>query len=91
MSLAQAVRLMGVATILVAAAEVAAQSPLSLFRTEVQAQQHCPNDSVVWLDFKKRIYYLQGQRLYGAGSNGTYVCRQQARRNGYRRSLLGLR
>ncbi len=93
-SFARALRLIGLAIILVAAIDApdaAAQSPLSLFRSEVQAQQHCPNDSVVWLDFKKRTYYLQGQRLYARGNNGTYVCREQARKNGYRRSLLGRR
>jgi hypothetical protein len=31
---------------------------LTLFRYEDQAQRHCPVDTVVWLDFKKRKYYL---------------------------------
>jgi len=41
-----------------------ASAQLSLFQTEMQAQQHCPNDTVVWLDFRKRTYYVKGQRLY---------------------------
>ena len=64
---------------------------LGLFRVEGQAQMHCPNDTVVWLDLKKRIYYLQRQRLYGAGNTAVFACRKEARRNGYRRSLLGWR
>jgi hypothetical protein len=92
-SLTRAVYLTSLATILAAAStyNAAAQGPLSLFPNAAQAQQHCPNDSVVWLDFKKRIYYLQGQRLYARGRTATYVCREEARRNGYRRSLLGRR
>ncbi len=64
---------------------------LGLFRVEGQAQMHCPNDTVVWLDLKKRTYYLQGQRLYGRGRTAVFACRKEARRNGYRRSLLGWR
>jgi hypothetical protein len=64
---------------------------LGLFRVEGQAQMHCPNDTVVWLDLKKRTYYLQGQRLYGQGRTAVFACRKEARRNGYRRSLLGWR
>jgi hypothetical protein len=89
----RAVRPMSLAAILAAAvaADAVAQGPLSLFPNAAQAQQHCPNDSVVWLDFKKRIYYLQGQRQYARGRTATYVCREEARRNGYRRSLVGRR
>jgi hypothetical protein len=65
--------------------------PLALFRYEDEAQRHCPTDSVVWLDFKKGKYYLSGQRLYGHGFHGTYVCLQEARGSRYRRSLLGRR
>ena len=64
---------------------------LGLFRVEGQAQMHCPNDTVVWLDLKKRVYYLQKQRMYGFGRTAVFACRNEARRNGYRRSLLGWR
>jgi len=66
-----------------------ASAQLSLFQTETQAQQHCPNDTVVWLDFHKRIYYVKGQRLYAQGRTGTFVCQGEAGRSRYRRSLLG--
>jgi hypothetical protein len=65
--------------------------PLTPFRYESQAQRHCPADTVVWLDFSKRIYYSKRQRLYGRGFNGSFVCRDEARMSGYRRSWLGLR
>jgi hypothetical protein len=64
---------------------------LTLFRYQDQAQRHCPADTVVWLDFKKGKYYLGGQKLYGHGIHGSYVCRQEAHRSLYRRSLMGRR
>ena len=69
----------------------AAAMPLSPFRYEAQAQRHCPVDTVVWLDFRKGIYYLKSQKRYAQGSTGSFVCLDEARRSGYRRSLLGLR
>jgi hypothetical protein len=65
--------------------------PLTPFRYEHQAQRHCPADTVVWLDFKKGKYYLGGQKLYGRGFHGGYVCLQEARGSRYRRSLFGRR
>jgi hypothetical protein len=70
---------------------VEAKGSLSLFRTAAQAQQHCPNDTVVWLDFQQRIYYVPGQARYGRGGTATFACREEARRSGNRRSLLGRR
>lgn len=64
---------------------------MALFRHEHDAHRHCPTDTVVWLDFKKRKYYSSDQKLYGHGFHGSFVCLQEARRNLYRRSLLGLR
>ena len=65
--------------------------PLTLFRYEELAQRHCPEDIVVWLDFRKRIYYSNDQKYYARGRDGSFVCRNEARSSGYRRSLLGLR
>jgi hypothetical protein len=64
---------------------------LTPFRYEAQAQRYCPADAIVWLDFRKGIYYSRGQRQYARGFNGSFVCRDEARRSGFRRSLLGLR
>lgn len=72
-------------------ANIAAATPLTPFRYEAQAQRHCPGDTVVWLDLRKGIYYAKRQKFYGRGSNGSFVCREEARSNHYRRSLLGIR
>jgi hypothetical protein len=84
---------MSVITALIAAcsATCAFGTPLTPFRSESQAQRHCPADVIVWLDFRKEIYYARRQRQYGRGFTGSFVCREEARGNGYRRSLLGLR
>jgi hypothetical protein len=64
---------------------------LTPFRYEYQAQRHCPGDTIVWLDFGRERYYLKGQRRYASGYTGSFVCRNEARDSGYRRSPLGLR
>jgi len=64
---------------------------LTPFRYEAQAQRHCPEDTIVWLDFRRGRYYLKGQRRYASGYTGSFVCRNEARNSGYRRSPLGLR
>jgi hypothetical protein len=76
---------------MVAASSGEAAAQLSLFQNEMQAQFHCPDDTVVWLDFPKRIYYVAGQRLYAQGRTGTFVCQKEARSSGYRRSVFGRR
>ena len=65
--------------------------PLTPFRYETQAQRHCPDDTVVWLDLGRGVYYLKGQKRYARGATAGFVCRGEARGSGYRRSLLGLR
>ena len=72
------------------AAEVRA-TPLTPFRYEEQAQRHCPGDKVVWLDFRKGVYYRKGQKLYGQGFDGSFVCLSEACDSLYRGSPLGLR
>jgi hypothetical protein len=82
---------MSAALAVVAAASDAAATPLTPFRYEAQAQRHCPGDTIVWLDFRTRRYYSSGQKRYARGFDGSFVCREEARSSGYRRSLLGLR
>ena len=79
------------ASLILCGAYSAKAMPLTPFRYEAQAQRYCPGDSVVWLDFRKGRYYLKGQRRYALGHTGSFVCRNEARDSGYRRSLLGLR
>jgi len=64
---------------------------LALFRNESQAQRHCPDRTIVWLDFRRGRYYLKGQRRYASGYTGSFVCRNEAQGSGYRRSPVGLR
>jgi hypothetical protein len=64
---------------------------LTLFRSESQAQRHCPADTIVWLDLRKGRYYTKGQKRYATGYSGSFVCRSLIPRSSYRRSLLGLR
>ena len=73
------------------AAHSAIAQSLTPFRYEAQAQRHCPDDTVVWLDFARGRYYLKGQRRYASGYSGSFVCRNEARDSAYRRSPLGLR
>jgi hypothetical protein len=77
--------------LLAAGVESPAALPLTPFRYEAQAQRHCPHDKVVWLDFRKGIYYAKGQRHYAQGFDGSFVCSSEARSSRYRRSVLGLR
>jgi hypothetical protein len=79
------------ATIVARGATDAAATPLTPYRYAAQAQRHCPADTVVWLDFRKGIYYFKRQTRYAQGSTRSFVCQDEARSNGYRRSLLGLR
>jgi hypothetical protein len=55
-----------------------AASTLPQFPTEQQAQQHCPTDTVVWLNLPTGIYHFKGQRWYGKTKSGAYVCRREA-------------
>ena len=79
------------ALMVAAGAGDAAATPLTPFRYEAQAQRHCPDDTVIWLDLRKGIYYSKRQNRYARGGTGSFVCREEARSGGYRRSLLGLR
>lgn len=62
---------------------------LTLYSTQQTAQDHCPNDMVVWLNLGSGIWHTQGQRWYGATKNGAYVCREEAAAAGDRASNRG--
>ena len=55
-----------------------APTVLTAFRTEEQAQTHCPKDIVVWLDPQSGLYYLKGHGSYGRSNAGRYACRTEA-------------
>ena len=55
---------------------------LTAFRTEQQAQEHCPKDTIVWLDPQSGLYQLKGHGSYGLSGAGRYACRGEAERAG---------
>jgi hypothetical protein len=60
------------------------QSPIVVvaFRTEQQAQDHCPDDTVIWLDPVNGIYYVKGHQSYGRTDSGRYACHAEVDRAG---------
>jgi hypothetical protein len=64
-------------------------APLANFSSEAQAHQHCPADTVVWLNLPTGIYHLKGQRWYGRTNSGAYVCRGEADHAGLRATRNG--
>ena len=82
------VRLLVVAALVVGLCFPAAAA-FTLFTAEGQAQQHCPADTVVWLNLPTRIYHWKGMRWYGSTKNGAYVCKMEADDNGSRGTLNG--
>jgi hypothetical protein len=57
---------------------------LTAFRTEQQAQEHCPEDTILWLDPQSGMYQLKGCGSYGLSGAGRYACRSEAERAGMR-------
>jgi hypothetical protein len=57
---------------------------LTAFRTEQQAQEHCPSDAVVWVDPQSGAYYLKKSASYGHAGAGRYGCRGEAEDVGMR-------
>jgi len=47
-------------------------------------QRNCPGDSVVWANTRSKVYHMSGSRLFGNTKEGTYMCRSQSERMGYR-------
>lgn len=54
------------------------------FDTQQAAQQHCPNDTVVWLNTDSGIFHFRGERWYGRTNDGAYVCEKEAKQAGDR-------
>ena len=64
-------------------------APLAIFPSEKPAQQHCPTDTVVWLNLPSGIYHFRGERWYGNTRSGAYVCQHEADRAGDRATRNG--
>jgi hypothetical protein len=65
---------------------VALPPEMAHFQFELQAQQHCPADAVVWVVASRGFYNSSSERWYGRTSNGTYACLGDAEKAGYHAS-----
>jgi hypothetical protein len=62
---------------------------LEQFSTEAAAHQHCPKDTVVWLNLPTMIWHYRGQRWYANTKHGAYVCEKEAAAGGARATRNG--
>jgi hypothetical protein len=62
---------------------------VSLFDDEAEAQKHCPNDIVVWVNTPSGVYHFKGMRWYGTTNHGAYVCQKDGDQAGYRATRNG--
>jgi hypothetical protein len=62
---------------------------LETFTSEAQAQQHCPADTVVWLNLPTMIWHYKGERWYARTKNGAFVCKKEASVSGARETRNG--
>jgi hypothetical protein len=79
--------LLAVATalaLLAAAAAAETLSPAQRFQFELWAQNHCPTDSVVWVNAATLTYNSNEERWYGRTVNGAFACKGEADKAGYR-------
>jgi hypothetical protein len=67
----------------------ALEGSVQLFGNEVEAQKHCPADTVVWVNTPSGIYHFKGMRWYGATNHGAYVCKKEGDQAGYRATRNG--
>ena len=47
------------------------------FDSEQAAQQHCPSDTVVWMNLHSKSVHAKGQPWYGKTQSGAYICRKE--------------
>lgn len=47
------------------------------FKSEQAAQQHCPDDTVVWLNLRSGSVHSKGMQWYGKAHVGAYVCKRE--------------
>ena len=67
----------------------AAADPKAQFKTAQQAQLYCPGDVVVWLNLSTGVYLMKGERWYGRGGHGAFVCKREADASGNRVAVKG--
>ena len=62
---------------------------LETFTDEAKAQQHCPKDTVVWLNLPTMIWHYKGQRWYARTQRGAFACEKEAAASGARGTKKG--
>ena len=62
---------------------------LETFTDEAKAQQHCPRDTVVWLNLPTMIWHYKGQRWYARTQHGAFACEKEAAASGARGTKNG--
>jgi hypothetical protein len=62
---------------------------LETFSNEAQAKQHCPADTVIWLNLPTMIWHYKGQRLYARTKHGAFACEKEAAAGGARATKNG--
>jgi hypothetical protein len=62
---------------------------LETFTDEAKAQQHCPKDTVVWLNLPTMIWHYKGQRWYANTKHGAFACEKEAGEAGARGTRNG--
>jgi hypothetical protein len=58
--------------------------PSERFQFELWAQNHCPTDTVVWVNANGQTYNSSEERWYGRTVNGAFACKGEAEKAGYR-------
>ena len=54
------------------------------FQFDQEAKDHCPADTVVWVNTRSQVYNLSDERWYGRTAGGAFVCKIEAEKAGYR-------
>jgi hypothetical protein len=52
--------------------------------TEAETADHCPSDTVVWVNLTSKIYHFKTSRFYENTKNGEYMCEGDAAAAGMR-------
>ena len=55
---------------------------MQTFTSEQAARQHCPTDTVVWLNTSSANYHFKGDAWYGRTQRGAYACKAEADKDG---------
>jgi hypothetical protein len=49
-----------------------------------ETQRNCPSDMVVWVNPETKVYHFSGSRFFGHTKQGSYMCRAESERAGFR-------